>query len=102
MNMSHTSNSGGKSAKILCGTCQSPAEAVPDPQPESKVTCSGCGKEDRFDNVMGSVKEYVTHCAAKSINDAMAKAVRGSKILKMTSKPTSHRSFPWITSDLGI
>lgn len=87
---------------ILCGSCKSPAKAVPDPKPHDKVTCSGCGREDRFDNVMRSVKDYVTHCMAQSINSSLRKAVRGSKFIKMTSKTPSHRTFRWVTTDLGI
>jgi hypothetical protein len=102
LNMSPDSNSGGTTVQILCGTCKSATKSVSDPQAEDQVTCTGCGKHDTFENVMGSVKEYIGHRAAQSISNSLRSATRGSKYVKFTSKAPQHRSFPWITSDMGI
>lgn len=87
---------------ILCGSCKSQAKCVANPGPGDKVTCSGCGREDRFDDVMKSVKDYVIHSMAQSFDRSFQRIARGSKFLKVTSKSPSHRSFRWTTSNLGI
>lgn len=88
--------------EILCGACKRPAKSVPNPEPHDQVVCTGCGREDRFDNVMGSVKQYVTDSAAKHLSDSLANAVRNSKFIKAKSQPRQQRSFRWITTDLGL
>jgi hypothetical protein len=88
--------------EILCGACKRPAKGVPNPEPHDKVVCSGCGREDRFDNVMRSVKEYVADSAAKHLSASLAQAVRGSKFIKLSHKRGPQRSFRWITTDLGL
>jgi hypothetical protein len=87
---------------ILCGSCQSPAKTVANPEPYDKVICPDCGREDRFDDVMGSVQKYVTDAVAKSLNDTLAKAVRSSKFLKVEKKYRPQSSYRWITTELGI
>lgn len=87
---------------ILCGSCKSPAKSIPEPKPDDKVSCPRCGREDRFDSVMRSVKDYVTDSAAESLSASLANAVRGSKFIKVTSQPRPQRSFRWITTDLGL
>jgi DNA-directed RNA polymerase subunit RPC12/RpoP len=94
--MSHTTHT------ILCGSCKSPAEAVPDPKADDYVTCSRCGRKDRFDHVMRSVKDYVQHRMAQGIHDSLAKGLGSSNFIKLTSQRPSNRSFRWITTDLGI
>lgn len=88
--------------QILCGSCKSPAECVPNPEPHDKVICSGCGQEDRFDDVMGSVKQYVTDSVAKSLNATLADAVRGSKFIKLTKQHRPQSSYRWVSTDLGV
>lgn len=87
---------------ILCGSCKREAKSVPNPKPHDKVTCSGCGREDSFENVMRSVKDYITHSAAQYLSKGIADAVRGSKFIKVTSQAPQHRSFRWITTELGL
>ncbi len=98
-NVNHSSNT---TTTILCGACKSPAESISNPQPKDKVTCSRCGAEDSFDNVMRSVKDYIGDRASKRLSDSLRKAVRGSKHVKFESKRTPQRSFRWVTTDLGL
>lgn len=87
---------------ILCGSCKGPAKSVPNPEPHDKVSCERCGREDSFDNVMGSVKDYIGHSAAQAMSSHLRQSLRSSKFIKVTSKPVGHRSFRWITTDLGL
>lgn len=89
-------------ATILCGACKSPAEAVPNPEPHDKVVCTGCGREDRFDDVMRSVRDYVTDCAAKSLNATLAEVAGRSKFIKVDKQFNRQSSFRWVSTDLGI
>ncbi|MGF7171525.1 hypothetical protein FHS91_003225 [Sphingobium xanthum] len=50
---------------------------------------------------MRVVKEHVTHSTARALHEGMAKAVRGSKFLKLTSNGPGYRSFRWIASGYG-
>lgn len=88
--------------EILCGSCQSPAKAVADPKPDDKIVCSGCGREDRFDDVMRSVKEYVTDCMAKSLNAKLGEIARRNKFIKVEKQFNRQTSFRWITTELGV
>ena len=81
---------------ILCGTCKCPAETVPNPEPHDKVTCPRCHRSDRFDHVMRVFSEYVAHAASESLHHGLAKAVRGSKFVKVSGKGPRKRSFRWI------
>lgn len=82
--------------KILCGSCKSVLEGPTEPKPDDVVTCAGCGQHDTFQNVMAEVKQYVVDRTAKMISDSMANAVRGSKFIKVTSKPGPQRSYRFI------
>ena len=88
--------------QILCGSCKGPAESVANPKADDKVTCPRCGREDRFDDVMRSVKQYVTDSAAKHLNSALADAVRGSNFIKVTKQYRPQSSHRWVTTDLGV
>lgn len=87
---------------ILCGSCKSPAKAVANSEPDDKVTCPDCGREDRFEDVMGSVRDYIGHSAAKAISSRLRQTVGNSKFIKVTSKPVGERSFRWVTTELGL
>jgi hypothetical protein len=86
---------------ILCGSCKCAVQSVPNPKAHDKVTCPRCNRSDRFDAVMRVVKEHVTHSTARALHEGMAKAVRGSKFLKLTSNGPGYRSFRWIASGYG-
>lgn len=87
---------------IFCGACKGPAKSVSNPKPDDTVSCSRCGREDRFDNVMRSVQDYVTDSLAKSLNASMAKAVRNSKFVKVTTKSVPQRSYRWVSTEVGV
>lgn len=88
--------------QILCGSCKSPAETVPNPKADAQVVCTGCGREDRFDDVMRSVSDYVADSAAKSLNATLAEIARRSKFIKVTKQFSRKSDFRWISTDLGI
>lgn len=88
--------------QILCGSCKGNAESVPNPKPNDEVTCSRCGRKDRFDHVMRSVEEYVADCAAKSLSDSLRNSMRGNKFVKVTTQSRPQRSYRWISTDLGL
>ena len=88
--------------EILCGACKSPAQSVPNPEPHDKVVCSGCGREDRFDDVMRSVRQYVTDSVAQSLNASLADVARRSKFIKVTKQHRPQSSYRWLSTDLGM
>lgn len=81
---------------ILCGACKSRLKTVPNPKPHDKVTCEGCGRSDRFDDMMAAVQEHVVHLTQESISKRLAAAARGSRFLKYTPQKLPNRSFRWI------
>lgn len=87
---------------ILCGSCKSPAETVANPKSHDKVTCSRCGREDRFDNVMRAVSNYVADSAAKRLSSSLAKIASRSKVFKVTKQHRPQRSHRWIAANLGL
>ena len=87
---------------VLCGSCNSAVETVANPEPHDKVTCTGCGKSDRFDKVMESVRAYATEVAAKHLGDSLRKITSGSKFIKADIKKRPNRSFDWVCSDIGL
>lgn len=93
---------GSTETAVLCGGCNSTVETVADPKPHDKVTCTGCGKSDRFDKVMESVQTYATEVAAEHMAEAVRKVASRSKIIKADIKKRPNRSFDWICSDMGL
>lgn len=83
--------------QILCGSCNCPAQTVPDPKPQDKVTCPRCDRSDTLQNVQRIVGEHVAYEASRSLNESLARAVRGSRFLKFTPNRLPQRSFRWIT-----
>lgn len=60
------------------------------------ITCPACGRSDNFKNVMRSVSAFVEEVAGRHLQEALGKAVRGSKLLKVTSKPIPKGNHPFI------
>lgn len=87
---------------VLCGSCNSAVETVADPKPHDKVTCTGCGKSDRFDKVIGSVTAYAGEVAAEHMSKAVRDVARRSKFIKADIKKRPNRSFDWICSDMVL
>lgn len=87
---------------VLCGSCDCAVETVANPESHDKVTCSGCGKSARYDEVIESVRAYVADVAAKHMAKAVANAARRSKFIKADIKKQPNRSFDWICSDMGL
>lgn len=81
---------------ILCGSCKSPAKTVANPKPHDEVKCPRCGRSDRFDNVMRSVKDHVAYLTQKYISERLSKSTSGNRFIKFEVKKPSNRSFRWI------
>ncbi len=86
--------------QVLCGQCKCAVETVADPKADDKVTCPQCGRSDRFDNVMDSVKGYVGELAAQHLSDMMRKTARSNRFVKVTVNQRPERRFDWICTDL--
>ena len=81
---------------ILCGTCKCQAKTVADPQSYDQVKCPRCGRSDRFDHVMKSIKAHVEHLAQKHLSERLAKSTGGNSFIKLTVNKPANRSFRWI------
>lgn len=87
---------------VLCGTCKCAVETVSNPKPHDKVSCPRCGRSDRFDKVMDSVREFVVHLTHKSLTESLAKSTRGNSFIKFKAQRLPNRSFRWVCTDIGI
>ena len=72
---------------ILCGSCRVAVEGPSDPKHDDMITCPKCGRSDNFENVAASVKAFVEEMAGRSLQETIRKSFRGSKIIKVTTKP---------------
>lgn len=82
---------------ILCGVCRVPIRGPDDGQDDSVFSCPRCGSSDTRENVLKEVKAFVTELAQRSLQDAMKKAARGSKILHFKGKPIPKKSYRFVT-----
>lgn len=87
---------------VLCGSCKCAVETVSNPKPHDKVSCPRCGRSDRFDQVMATVREYVLHLTKKAMSEAFAKAARGNRFVKFKAQHVPHRTFRWMTDGKGF
>ncbi len=87
---------------VLCGSCKCAVETVPNPKSNDKVTCPRCGRYDRFDKVMDSVREYAVHLMHKSLAKGLSEATRGNRFIQFKPQQAPNRSFRWVCTDLGI
>lgn len=85
---------------VLCGTCKCAVKTVANPQAHDQVSCPRCGRSDRFDKVMASVKEFVAHLAHKNIAEQFTASTRGNRFIKFTAQKPQHRSFRWICTEV--
>ncbi len=81
---------------ILCGACKLPAKAPLKPEPHDQVTCPGCGRSDRFDDVVRTVQEHVAYEVQQTFAAGMAKAARSSKRLTFKPQRGSQSTFRWV------
>lgn len=86
-----------RNSKVLCGACKCPVETVANPKAHDKVTCPRCGRSDRFDKVMDSVKEHIGYLAQKSFAESLSRSTRGNRFVKLKVDKPRHRSFRWIS-----
>ena len=82
---------------ILCGSCRVPIEGPSDGQSENIFACPSCGLSDTRENVLAEVKAFVTELAARSLQESMRKSLRGSKFIKMKSKPIPKKTHRFVT-----
>lgn len=87
---------------ILCGSCESPAKSVTNPEPHDQVSCSGCGRTDSFENVMESVKAHIAELTAQHLSDHLRRSTRGNSFIKMEVKKRPPGSFDWISHGLEL
>ncbi|MEQ5789042.1 hypothetical protein J3454_14190 [Erythrobacter sp. NFXS35] len=85
-------------SRILCGKCGADASSVIDPQSKDIVTCTGCGRQDRFDSVVKAVAGFHQEAMKQAAADAMARAFRGSKGVVFTPGRIEKMSFRWVPS----
>lgn len=83
---------------VLCGACKRPQDGIADLKPDNKVTCGGCGQEDRIEDITRIAVEYIGDCTAQALQQGMAKSVRSSKVLKFTPQRLPNRTFRWIVA----
>lgn len=50
-------------------------------------TCPACGNHDKFENVMASVQSFIKEATSRYLDKSLRQTLRGSKHLKITSKP---------------
>lgn len=81
---------------ILCGACKCQAKTVANPKPHDQVKCPRCGRSDRFDHVIESIKAHVAHLTQKHLSERLAKSTRGNSFIKLTVNKPANRSFRWI------
>lgn len=87
---------------VLCGGCKCAVKTVANPKPHDKVSCPRCGRSDRFDKVMDTVREYVVHLTYKSISKGLAESTRGNSFVKFKPQNRPNPSFRWVCTDLGV
>lgn len=44
--------------KILCTKCNKPAEAVTSPNTDTRISCSGCGREEDLNKAIAAAAKY--------------------------------------------
>lgn len=82
---------------ILCGSCRVPLEGPTNGDSQNVFACPSCGRSDTRENVLKEVKAFVTELAARSLQESMRKSLRGSKFIKMDSKPIPKKTHRFIT-----
>lgn len=87
---------------ILCGACKRQVETVPDPKPDDQVTCAGCGRADRFDKVMASLKEHIGYLTQKAMSEHLRKTTRRNGFIKFEPQQVRHRDFRWMIDKEGF
>lgn len=85
------------SHEVLCGRCKVPVEVLTDTDPQM-VRCPDCGVTDTVDNALREAGEHATKVMERGLGKAFANAARGSKFVKLTSKPIPHRSYKFVTN----
>ncbi len=88
--------------EVLCGQCKCAVETVANPDPDSKVSCPQCGRSDRYDAVMASVKSYIGELAAQHLSEMMRNTTRNNRFVKVTVNKRPERRFDWICTDLEL
>ena len=87
---------------ILCGNCGTPVEGPEDATPEDVITCSRCGQSDTLAQIIDSAQEFVTDEASRSLDDRLAQAVKGSKVIKFTPSSRPNREYRWKVADFKL
>jgi hypothetical protein len=87
---------------VLCGSCKCAVKTVTNPKAHDKVSCPRCGRSDRYDKVMETVRDYVVHLTHKSLAEGLSKATRGNSFVKFKMEQPSNRSFRWIAENVRV
>lgn len=87
-----------QSVEVLCGKCRVALEGPTESHDEATYTCPSCGNSDNFKNIMASVKAHSEELMSHSFHKKMGNAFRGSKLIKVDSKPKPKMFHPFITN----
>lgn len=80
---------------ILCGPCRVPVKGPTNPNGNDAFSCPSCGNSDTFDNVVASVKAFVTEVAGNNLQETVRKVARGNKFIKATLHPIPKGTHPF-------
>ena len=82
---------------ILCGSCRVPIEGPADGKDDNVFTCPMCGRSDTRKNVLKEVEAFVVELAERSLQESMRESFRGSKFIKVDTKPIPKKTYRFVT-----
>ena len=81
---------------FLCGKCKVPLEIPANAGAEDTVRCPGCGISETLKNVTAEVNRFLADYASQQMSKTIRSVARGSKHLKVTTKPVVKRHYRFI------
>ncbi len=81
---------------ILCGKCEVPLEGPTNPGANDTMRCPRCGITEKFHKVAAEVNHFLADHTSQQISKTMRSVARGSKHLKVTTKPVKKRHYRFI------
>ena len=80
----------------LCGKCRVPIKGPANPKPNDIFACPKCGRSAKLKDVTASIKSFLEEAAGRHLQESMRQSFRGSKIIKVNTKPLPKRSHPFV------
>ncbi len=78
---------------IKCNRCNVALEGPAEPKDQDVFSCPRCGASDTRKNVLAEIKQFAVDHVQQKLSKSMVDAARGSKFLKVTTKPVKKRSY---------